>query len=152
YRELGVSVVTAAAVVAPFLAWNFSAFFQDTVLFQFQRQAVSFFSAGPFGLNVNPSLEGILLAFGASVPLWARGSLAALALVLILWKSGRDLPGLALASAASSSVLLFFLSGDIFWSYFELPFMMLLVWLAFKSQERAPSTLKEKIGGSAHSG
>jgi hypothetical protein len=132
YSEVLVALGCAAAVVAPFMLWNPSALVYDTALFQFARQTAPFFSTGPFGLNVNPSLQGILLSFGTSAPILARGAVAGLALLLTARYVDGSLPRLMLACTIFAAVGLFLLAGDLFWSYFELPFLTLLSWAALR--------------------
>jgi hypothetical protein len=122
-----VSAGAAAAVVAPFAAWNPGALLSDTLLFQFQRPAVPLLSSGPFGVNVNPTLAGALSGLGAAPPLWLRGGLAAGVLAVAVWRS-RDESGLALWSAASVAICMFVIPGDFFWSYLELPLVFALFW------------------------
>jgi hypothetical protein len=134
----------AAAVVAPFLAWGPSAFVSDTLLFQFQRQASPLLSVGPFGLNVNPSLQGILLGAGASAPLAARGAAAAALVAALAWRSEHTRSYLLWGSAASVAGCMFLLAGDLFWSYLELPFVLLLLWSVPRVEgAMGPSTLIE---------
>ena len=140
-----VSLAVAGAVVAPFLAWSPGAFVSDTVLFQFGRQAAPLLSTGPFGANVNPSLQGILLAAGYAAPLAVRGGLAAAFVAAIVWRSKGGTSSLALGSAACVAVPLFLLAGDFYWSYLELPFVLLLFWgVPLVESLGAASTLKER--------
>ena len=135
YPEVLVALGCAVAVVAPFLLWNPSALVYDTVLFQFARHAFPLFSPGPFGMNVNPSLQGILLSLGSSAPLLLRVGVAALALLLAARYVDSTLPKLMFASTAFAAVGLFLLASDLFWSYFELPFLTLLAWAALRDRK-----------------
>lgn len=137
YTEVLVALGAAAAAVVPFLLWNPSAFVYDSVTFQFVRQALPFFSQGPFGLNVNPSLQGILFSLGTSAPLVARGALVAVALLLSLRWAGRSLPSLMLASTAFTVAALFLLAGEFFWAYLELPLVTLLAWTVLRRGDRS---------------
>ncbi|MDG6916727.1 MAG: hypothetical protein JRM85_03940 [Nitrososphaerota archaeon] len=130
------AVLTAAAVVLPFLAWSPGAFIHDTLLFQFQRPPVPFLYLGPFGTSLNPSLQGILVSLGSSAPLALRGLLVLVALGALLWRFDWSLRGLALRSAYFSALSLFLLPGVAFWSYFELPLMFFAAWYALRGAER----------------
>lgn len=144
------SLAAAAAVFAPFAAWDPSAFLSNTVLFQFQRSAAPLFSSGPFGLNVNPSLQGFLLQAGSSAPLAARALLAGAFLAVALWRVKGGMADLLRWSAASVVFCLFVLAGDFFWSYLELPFVLLLFWAAIGwDWQQGASTLKEPAPGVA---
>jgi len=140
YTEIIVALGAAAAVVAPFLLWNPSALVYDTALFQFARQTVMLFSTGPFGLNVNPSLQGILLYLGTSAPVIFRGAIAAVALFLAARHVDETLPRLMLVSTAFAAVGLFILAGDLFWSYLEFPFLTLLIWLSLREPKPGPAS------------
>lgn len=142
YADVLLALGVAAAIIVPFLWWNPSAFVYDTVIFQFARQAVPFLSSGPFGLNINPSLQGIFLALGTSAPLVARGAAAALALVLSFRLVRSSLTSLMLACTAFVFVALFLLSGELFWAYLELPFVTLLLWVALRGVEREQNGLE----------
>ena len=130
------AVLTAAAVVLPFLAWSPAAFVQDTLLFQFQRSPVPFLYSGPFGLSLNPSLQGIFVSLGSAAPLALRGLLVLVALGALLWHFDGSLRGLALRSGCFSALSLFLLPGVAFWSYFELPLMLLAAWYALGGGRR----------------
>jgi len=135
YTEVLVALAVALALVAPFFLWNSPRFVYDTVFFQFTRAAVGLISSGPFGLNVNPSLQGFLVSLGTSAPLVARGALAVLAMLLALrWVRG-TLSSLMLASTFFCTMGLFLLAGELFWNYLELPFMTLLAWVALRGTE-----------------
>jgi hypothetical protein len=151
FAPVAVSILTAVAVAAPFVVWNPAAFVSDTLLFQFQRVAVPLISLGPFGTNINPSLQGFFLEAGAGVPLEVRGALTALFLGYIAWRSKPGLDYLLWGSAGAVAVSLFLLAGDFFWSYLELPFVLCLFWAALRLEARAKQTsmLKEADGGVA---
>ncbi|MDG7010916.1 MAG: hypothetical protein JRN57_02225 [Nitrososphaerota archaeon] len=139
-----VTLAVGGATLAPFAAWGPAAFVSNTLLFQFQRPVAPLFSAGPFGLSVNPSLQGMLLGVGAALPLAARGAVAAGFLAYLLWRSKGAMSYLAWGSAASVAVSLFVLAGNFYWSYLELPFVLLLFWVALRPEGAAdPSTLKD---------
>lgn len=143
HLSLLVSLAVALAVVLPFLAWGPGAFVHDVLLFQLGRSPVPFLSSGPFGVNVNPSLQGILASFGGSAPLFLRAGVAALSLALLLGKSGRAPSSLALGAGAFVAVALWLLSADFFWSYTELPVALLLAWAALRGAHlRTGSSLK----------
>lgn len=130
-----VSIGSAAAVIVPFLLRNPVAFVNDTIVFQFSREAATFISTGPFGLNINPSLEGVLRSFGLSLPLLIRGVIAAMVFLLILLKTRRTLSSTLFSAALFSVVGLVILAGNVYWAYFELPFALLLAWGALREQE-----------------
>ncbi|MDG6990204.1 MAG: hypothetical protein JRM99_02150 [Nitrososphaerota archaeon] len=145
-RPLGplVSLGVGAAVVAPFALWDLPAFVSDTVLFQLQRAAAPFLSPGPFGVNVNPSLQGVLSALGASAPLAVRGAAAVAVIGVVAWRSKPTVGYLLWGSAAAVALCLFLLAGDFFWSYLELPFVLALFWAVPRFESvLAPSTLKD---------
>ena len=138
------SMAVAAAVVAPFFLWNPSAFIADTIYFQFQRAAVPLLSSGPFGVNVNLSLQGVLAAAGTTAPLALRAGLALVTLGVLVWRSSRSLTYLLWGGAASAWICLFMLAGEFYWSYLELPFVLSLFWAAPRLESRMGlSTLKE---------
>lgn len=144
HAPLVVSLVTAVAVVAPFLAWDPGAFVHDVLLFQFGRAAAPLLSSGPFGVNVNPSLMGVLASMGTSAPLVLRGGGAALVLIALLWNPGKGVPSLAIRGAAFSAAALWLLSANFFWSYLELPAVLFFVWAALGGEgHRGASRLKE---------
>ena len=149
FRGAVASLLSAAAVVAPFAAWNFSAFVDDTVLFQFQRAALPLLSAGPFGTNVNPSLQGVLASAGAGLPVIARGGLTAALLALVAWRAKPTVTYLLWGSSVAVAGSLFLLAGDFYWSYLELPFVLGLLWagLALDFGTDKASTLKEPETG-----
>ena len=144
---LALSILTAAAVVLPFFAWGPSAFLKDTVMFQFQRSSLPLFYPGPFGLNLNPSLQGVLASVGLSAPLAVRAVLALAVLALLLWRYDGSLRGLALGAASFAAASLFLVPGVSFWSYFELPLMLLAAWYALRPADvkagAPPPILKE---------
>jgi hypothetical protein len=146
YLHVVLSLATASAVLLPFFAWDPSAFIQNTVLFQFERAPVPFLSTGPFGLTVNPSMQGILLSAGASAPLPLRAGLAVASLLLVLWRVGRGLPSMLLAGATFTSVSLLLLAGQFFWSYLELPFVLLLGWGALRGSSGGKGILSGGAG------
>jgi hypothetical protein len=145
FAPVAASILTAVAVLLPFVAWNASAFVSDTIIFQFQREAVPLLSLGPFGTNINPSLQGLFLEAGVGVPLAVRGALTALSLGYIVWRSKPGLDYLIWGSASAVALSLFLLAGDFFWSYLELPFVLGLFWAALRLEAHAEgaSTLKE---------
>ncbi|MDG6937137.1 MAG: hypothetical protein JRN13_03450 [Nitrososphaerota archaeon] len=126
------SVLTATAVALPFLAWDPAAFVLDTVLFQFQRSPLPLVYAGAFGPTLNPSLQGIFVSLGGSAPTALRVLLALAALAVLLWRCDGSLGALALGSGCFAAVALFLLPGVAFWSYFELPLMLLAAWYALR--------------------
>ena len=138
--EVLLTIAVALAIVSPFLLWNSQVFVYDTVSFQFTRHAAAFLYSGPFVLNVNPSLEGILSLVGASAPLAVRGGLVLLALAASLMWLRKSLSSLMLASSLFTVLGLFLLAGDFFWSYLELPMVTLLAWSALRGvdSQRAP--------------
>ena len=123
-----VSVAVGAAAVLPFALWNPGSFVSDAFIFQFHRGVAPLLSTGPFGLDVNPSLQGVLSGLGLSAPLSLRGALAGVCVILLGWRSGGSQSRLLLASAASAALCLFLVAGDFYWSYLELPFVLLLFW------------------------
>jgi len=140
YEEILIAIAIVAAVTVPFIFWNPSAFAYDTIIFQFTRHPVSLLSTGPFGTTINPSLQGILLLLGTSAPLAIRGAVAAAALVLTLRWQRRSLASLLLASTLFAIAALFLLTGELFWSYLELPFLTFLFWATMRRNELGQST------------
>ena len=128
------ALAVCSAAVAPFFAWDPSAFASNVLYFQLQRVAPPFLYTGPFGLSVNPSLQGLFLSVGATAPLVARLGLAVAFLAFVIWRSKDTASYLLWGSAASVAVCLFLLAGDFFWSYLELPFVLLLFWAAPRLQ------------------
>lgn len=139
YRPIITSVLMAFLISAPFVIWDYSAFINDTIIFQFSRTAFPVLSNGPFGLNVNPSFEGILATFGTSAPLLVRGAVALFVLVLIVWKSKDGQSTLALSGAAFGSAGLFLLSANLFWAYLELSLFLSLYWFALRVEVKRAS-------------
>ena len=129
-RDIIVSICVAAAVIVPFLLWSPSTFVYDTVLFQFQREAVKLVSQGPFGVNINPSLEGIALSLGLSVPVAVRAAATALALIGASRLVHGNQGSLLKASTAFSALALFLLPEELFVSYLEVPLVTFLLWVA----------------------
>jgi uncharacterized membrane protein len=130
--EAGLSVLTAALVIVPFAAWNYSAFVYDTLAFQFVRPVQSLVTQEAFGLNFNPTLSGIVwTASGLAVPLLLKAAIAAAALCYLLLKT-RDTSGLLLNSSLFLLLSVFVLPDDFSWWYLELPFVTLLAWYATK--------------------
>lgn len=129
-REIIISGCVAAAVIVPFLLWNPSTFTYDTTLFQFEREAVGLVSQGPFGVNINPSLEGIALFLGLSVPVVVRVAVTAIALFGASRLVDKDQGSLLKASTVFSTVALFLLPEELFVAYLELPLAIFLLWFA----------------------
>jgi hypothetical protein len=129
-RDIIVSVCVAAAVIFPFLLWSPSTFVYDTTLYQFEREAVGLVSQGPFGVNINPSLEGIALSLGLSVPVVVRAAATAIALFGASRLVHLDQGSLLKASTVFSTVALFLLPEELFVAYLEFPLVTLLLWFA----------------------
>ncbi len=124
------SAVVAFALTLPFLLWNWSAFINDTLFFEFARAPRTIISVAAFGLNVNPTLNGITTTlFGASVPLAIRG-LATLAALAYALKRSMDLRTALLHGSWFLLIAVFLLPNDFSWWYLELPFQTLLMWFA----------------------
>jgi hypothetical protein len=129
YLEIVVLVATASAVVLPFLAFSPS-FVSETLLFQFDRTVSPLVSTGgPVGFQLNLSLDAVsMAAFGVGVPLFVKAALELVLLLLLL--RARDLAGLTRNSFILVLFSVFILPNDFFWSYLEMPFVLLLFWLS----------------------
>jgi hypothetical protein len=129
YLEVVVLVATASVVILPFLVFSRS-FVSETLLFQFDRTVSPIVSTGgPVGFQLNLSLDAVSIAtFGVGVPLFVKAVLE-LSLLLLLLRA-RDLSALARNSFFLVLCSAFILPNDFFWSYLELPFMLLLFWLS----------------------
>lgn len=143
FAELAGSLGVAALVVLPFLAWDPGAFVKDTLLFQLGRSPVAVISPGPFGVNVNPALQGILASLGTSAPLLVRGAGAAAVLAFLLWRGDRTLGSLLAYGSLFAAAALWFLSAEFFWSYLELPLILAFAWYALRQTGERSSMLKE---------
>lgn len=138
-RGLAVAIAVALALMLPFLLWNASAFTFDTLFFEFTRAPRPILSAAAFGVNVNPTLDGIAATlFGVSVPFLFRAAATLAALAYATVRS-RDLSTALLNSTWFMVVTAFVLPNDISWWYLELPFQTLLMWFVAKGAKSAPT-------------
>jgi hypothetical protein len=141
WNELAVSLGVAAAVVAPFLAWNPGAFIQDTLVFEFSRPVFPLVSTAPWGLNLNPSVSGIALSLtGAPVPLLVRGAAVLIAMVFFLSRA-RHMRSSLLNLGYFLILAILILPGNFFWVYLELPLQAVLMSLAMKQPHETGTTL-----------
>ena len=136
-RDAAVSGLVAVATVVPFLLWAPGTFFYDTTLFQFEREALSLVTPGPFGINLNLSIQGIASTLGFSVPLVVRAGVVVLVLAVAMRYVKGSLGSLLLASTLFLTVTLFVLPEDLYLAYFELPLFMLLAWFALRGERAA---------------
>ena len=123
-------LATAAVIMLPFLAFSGSSFLGETLTFQFGRPVIPIFvTGGPVGFMLNPSMNAFSLAiFGATVPVYLKVAVELLLVALFLRVS--DLSTLTRNSAILVTISAVVLPDDFFWSYLELPFMLLLFWLS----------------------
>ncbi|MDV3294069.1 MAG: hypothetical protein LYZ70_07340 [Nitrososphaerales archaeon] len=132
------SAVVAFALTLPFLLSNWSTFINDTLFFEFSRTPRTIISAAAFGLNVNPTLNGITTSlFGASVPFVVRGLATLAALVYALSKS-KELSGVLLNGSWFILLAIFLLPNVFSWWYLELPFQLLLMWFVLPRARMTP--------------
>ena len=127
-KEVAISLMTFLIVVAPFVVWNPTSFFGNTVYFELGRPVQGLLTPEPFGVNVNPTLSGLVMSlFGLSVPLVLKVGIAMAALVLLLRKA--DTPEKALLRGSLFLVLMVIVIPSNFsWWYLELPLMTLMTW------------------------
>ncbi len=127
-KQLALSAIVAFALTLPFLLWNWYSFTYDTLFFEFTRTPRTIVSAAAFGLNVNPTLDGIMVTLlGISVPLLAR-ALATLALLAYaIWRS-KELAGILFNGSWFMLAAVFLLPNVFSWWYLELPFQTFLMW------------------------
>jgi len=141
WTELAVSLLTAGAVVAPFLAWNPGAFVQDTVYFEFSRSVYPLVSNTPWGVNLNPSVSGIAVSIaGTPGPAILRGAVV-LGLLAFFLSRARGLRSSLLQLGMFLTIAMFILPGDFFWVYLELPLQVFLMWTAMSPMKEAADTL-----------
>jgi uncharacterized membrane protein len=142
WKELGVSLLAACAVVAPFLAWNPSAFLQDTLYFEFSKSVYPLVSDAPWGVNLNPSVSGIAVSVaGTPVPAIIRG-LIVLVLMALFLMHARGLRSTLLQIGLFLATTMFILPGDFFWVYLQLPLEVFLLWAAISSMKGSGDSLK----------
>jgi hypothetical protein len=129
WTEVGIAAALAAVSIVPFFLASPS-FLNETVLFQFARPiAPLVIGGGPVGTTFNPSLDAMLIAVaGFAIP-WYGKALIELVMLVVLLKVS-DLSDLTRNSALFVLVSVFVLPDDFFWSYLELPFMLMLFWLS----------------------
>ena len=129
--SLLVTIVTAVALVSPFLIWSPGGFFYSTFAFQFSRPAVALVSkASPVGYNVNPSLDELFISF-FNFPLPALPRMALTLILLPLFLAGaKGFRSSVLRSSLFAAVAIFILPNDLFWSYAELPLVAFMLFLA----------------------
>ena len=138
WGELGASLLAAGVVMLPFLAWNPSAFLEDTVYFEFSRTVYPLVSTTPWGFNLNPSVSGVAMSVaGATVPAILRGFVVLVLLVFFL-RRATGLRSSLLQLGVFLTVAMFILPGDFFWVYLELPLQVFLMWTAM-SPVKEPS-------------
>ena len=131
-KEMLVSLLFAAALIIPFLAWNPNAFVFDTILFEFVRPAQKLLTPMPLGFNANPTLNGLALTFfGAGIPAYLRALLAVAALVIAVRRSN-DLRSLFFNATWLLLLSIWLLPNDFSPWYLELPFQMFLTWLVLR--------------------
>lgn len=137
--EVAISLIAAAAVISPFLVWDYNSFLHDAILFQFARIPQSLLTPMPFGFNVNPTLDGLSATItGTGLPILVRLPSAIAALVFAALRS-RDI-----ASTMSNSfwfilLAIWVLPSDFSWWYLELPFQILLMWFILNRGRTAGS-------------
>jgi hypothetical protein len=141
WRELGVSLLAAGAVVAPFFAWNPSAFVQDTVYFEFSRSVYPLVSNTPWGFNLNPSVSGIAVSVaGAPGPAIFRG-VVTVALLAFFLSRAKGLRSSLLQLGMFLTIAMFVLPGDFFWVYLQLPLQVFLMWTAMGPMKETADAL-----------
>jgi hypothetical protein len=130
FDQVAIQVVVALALTLPFALWNLPSFTYDTLVFQFTRAPRAVVSAAAFGINVNPTLDGIAYTLlGQSVPLLVRAALTLAGVSFAVLKS-RDLRSVLLNASWLMVLATFVLPNDLSWWYLELPFMTFLMWLS----------------------
>ncbi len=140
FKETLLGVGVAGALVAPFLAWNPSAFIHDTVFFELGRPVQMLLTPEPFGINVNPTISGLsVTAFGVGVPLAIKAALLLILLVFLLYRTKS--PSVVLLNGSYFLLAaIFILPNDFSWWYLELPFQLLLAWLVLAHGGRGEKT------------
>ncbi|MDA4124135.1 MAG: hypothetical protein OK438_01600 [Thaumarchaeota archaeon] len=134
-RQAALGLVTAAAMVAPFLVWSPAAFIHDTVFFEFGRPVQSLVTPEPFGLNVNPTISGISMTFfGAQVGFAVKAAILLMVLALLLYRT-KSFPSALLNGSIFLLAATFILPNDFSPWYLELPFQLLLARLALAPTE-----------------
>jgi hypothetical protein len=132
------SAIVGIAIALPFLIWDWSSFFYDTVVFEFTRVPRPILSPAALGVNVNPTLEGIAVTmFGVSVPLALRAGIVGLAMVLAVRRT-RDLRSLLFNATWFMLLTILVLPNILSWWYLELPFQTFLLWLAAAEPDSSP--------------
>ena len=130
FDEVVIQFATAFALILPFALWDLSSFVYDTVFFQFTRAPRPIVSAAAFGLNVNPTLDGIVYTIlGVSVPLVLRVAITLAGVSYAVLRS-RDLRSVLFNGTWLMALAIFVLPDVISLWYLELPFMTLLMWMA----------------------
>ncbi|MBI3858753.1 MAG: hypothetical protein HY296_00720 [Thaumarchaeota archaeon] len=133
--ELAVALGVAGLVVLPFVAWDPAAFWGNVVAFPLTRPPTPLVVPEAFGYNVNLTLGGIVFTLsGYVLPLWLKGVLMSLPLVLLLRRSRRH-GSEYLNAAIYLAVAVFIIPNTLSWWYLELPYLLLLIWLARKGPE-----------------
>ncbi len=132
FDQLIIQLAVAFALILPFALWDSSSFIYDTVVFQFTRAPKPIFSAAAFGLNVNPTLDGVVYTIlGVSVPLVLRAIITLAGISYAVLRS-QDLRSVLLNGTWLMVLVIFVLPGDISFWYLELPFMTFLMWAALE--------------------
>jgi hypothetical protein len=137
FKETILGLLVALAAVGPFLLWNPAAFLSDTIYFEFARPVLGLLTLGPLGVNLNPTLSGLMMTlFGASVPLIVKAGIVSAVLIPLLWKASTPQKVL-LNGSFFLMIAVLVLPNDFFWVYLELPLMTLMVWFL---SSRGPKT------------
>ena len=138
FEETILSLLVAFVAVGPFIFWNPAAFVSNTIYFEFGRPVLELLTHGPSGINLNPTLSGLMVTlFGASVPLIVKAGIVAAVLIPLLWKAST--PQKVLLNGSFFLIIaILVLPNDFFWVYLELPLMTLMVWFL---SSRGPETL-----------
>jgi hypothetical protein len=140
FDQVVIQFAVAFALMVPFAFWNAPSFFYDTIIFQFTRAPKPIVSAAAFGLNVNPTLEGIVYTIlRVSVPLVLRAAIAIAGISYAVLRS-RDLRSVLFNGTWLMVLTIFVLPGDISLWYLELPFMTLLMWAALDADSPNSTT------------
>lgn len=128
FAQVLVTLATAAAVVLPFVLVNPSAFFSNTILFEFERPVQGLVTAQAFGINVNPTLGGLATTLlGVALPFVLKAALATAGLAFLLFRT-RSPESATLNGSYFLLFAIFILPNNFSWWYLELPFQTLLTW------------------------
>lgn len=128
FDETAIQVAVALALTLPFALWNWSSFTYDTIFFEFTRAPRVLVSPAAFGFNVNLTLDGVAYTLtGTAVPLLLRAAVTVVGVFYAAIKS-RNLPSLLRNSTMLMALVIFVLPDDLSMWYFELPYVILLLW------------------------